>query len=498
MTATLAEFVRKMLAGHSALGLAVAAVMYLVCLSGTLSVFYQEFERWEQPTAAESLAYSPQSVATLARRALDAVPERGDEPLYLSLPTEAAPRLTASIGENGWIAHADGTLQQPFRHDWTHFLLRLHVYLHLDGVVGTTLVGSAGAMLFALIVSGVLAHPNILRDAFVLRFGGSARLTQTDLHNRLSVWGLPFHLAIAITGAFIGLSSALIFVVAAAFYGGDTRAAGAPLFGPEPQRVDAAAEPADLAAALQNLAALAPERRPNFIVVDHPGTAGQRVTINTDVPRRLVYSERYTFDSAGSLTGVLGLADGPAAKQIYASVYPVHFGNFGGLPVKVTYALLGFALCAIAVTGVNVWIEKRRQARHATRRLDAAWRAVIWGAPLGIAASALGALALSLSATAVFWTVLLGCVVASRWIDDRVAWSRHLRIACGVACAAVPVVHAIEFGAAAASPAALVVNTVWTVLALVVLGLPWFGAAIAPRSTVADNGGNATGNLRGG
>jgi len=495
---TLAEFVRKMLAGHSALGLAFAAVMYLVCLSGTLSVFYQEFERWEQPTAAESLAYSPRSVATLAREALAAAPKHGGQPLYISLPTEAAPRLTASIGENGWIAHADGTLQQPQRHDWTHFLLHLHIYLHLEGIVGLTLVGIAGAMLFALIVSGLLAHPNILRDAFVLRFGGSARLTQTDLHNRLSVWGLPFHLAIAITGAFIGLSSALIFVVATAFYGGDTRAAGEPLFGPEPSRIDAQAELPDLATALQNLAALAPDRRPNFIVIDDPGTAGQLVTINTDVPRRLVYSERYTFDVAGAPTGTLGLADGPAAKQIYASVYPVHFGNFGGLPVKFAYALLGFALCAIAVTGVNVWIEKRRQARHATLRLDAAWRAVIWGSPLAIAASAIASLASSLPPTTVFWTVLLGCVVASRRIDDRAAWSRRLRVACGVACAAVPVVHAVEFGVAATSPAAIVVNTVWTLLALAVLGSPWLGAAIAPRSTAADSGGNATSSLRGG
>ena len=42
-------FVRAVLAGHSALGLAFAAVIYVVCLSGTLAVFIHDFQRWEQP-----------------------------------------------------------------------------------------------------------------------------------------------------------------------------------------------------------------------------------------------------------------------------------------------------------------------------------------------------------------------------------------------------------------------------------------------------------------
>jgi hypothetical protein len=33
-----------------------------------------------------------------------------------------------------------------------------------------------------------MAHPRIFKDAFRLRIGGSVRLEQADLHNRLSVW----------------------------------------------------------------------------------------------------------------------------------------------------------------------------------------------------------------------------------------------------------------------------------------------------------------------
>jgi uncharacterized iron-regulated membrane protein len=43
------DIVRAVLSGHSVLGIAFAAVIYLVCLTGALSVFQQDFTLWEQP-----------------------------------------------------------------------------------------------------------------------------------------------------------------------------------------------------------------------------------------------------------------------------------------------------------------------------------------------------------------------------------------------------------------------------------------------------------------
>lgn len=36
------------------LGLAIGALMYIICVSGTAAVFYQDFERWERPTVPEA------------------------------------------------------------------------------------------------------------------------------------------------------------------------------------------------------------------------------------------------------------------------------------------------------------------------------------------------------------------------------------------------------------------------------------------------------------
>ena len=56
-----AEFVRAMLAGHSALGLAFAALIYLVCFSGSVAVFTYEYGRWEQPAGPLLHEVSPEA-----------------------------------------------------------------------------------------------------------------------------------------------------------------------------------------------------------------------------------------------------------------------------------------------------------------------------------------------------------------------------------------------------------------------------------------------------
>ncbi|MGC4081003.1 MAG: PepSY-associated TM helix domain-containing protein, partial [Vicinamibacterales bacterium] len=209
--------VKASLAGHAWLGLLAGGLMYLVCLSGTVAVFYEEFERWEQPRIVETDRYDPAIVQSAVGNVLQRL-GRAPAHLYVSLPTPATPRTSVSTDDEheAWFVNADGTLGEPVAHDWTHLLLNLHIYLHLPSTVGLLLVGAAGAMLCGLIISGFLAHPRIVKDAFRLRLGGSPHLEQVDLHNRLSVWGAPFHIVIALSGAYFGLASVMFALLAGA------------------------------------------------------------------------------------------------------------------------------------------------------------------------------------------------------------------------------------------------------------------------------------------
>ncbi|MEW5248797.1 PepSY-associated TM helix domain-containing protein [Microbulbifer sp. 2201CG32-9] len=463
-------FVRDMTDGHSILGLALSTLLYIVCVSGTLAVFYNEFERWEQADEREVLAVVEPSVyRSVTENAMALAAERGEalKSVTFTIPNSAMPRLTVRAGGAEYYVGQDGTLQDEVAHDWTHFLTYLHFALNLPVVLGVPLVGLIGVLMTALILSGLLAHPNIIRDAFSLRMAGSRRLQQVDLHNRLGVWASPFHLAIAVTGAFIGLSQVVAFAVAGLFYGGNVEKVESMLYIEKAViEEDARQVPlADFSRILAEMSRLAPEQEQNRLRIFHPGREGQAVEISTRVPGRLIWGERYRFDAEGRLLHQEGWSDGNAGKQVYASTFRLHFGHFSGFLVKIAYFLLGVGMCVLVVSGINIWFLRKRQRGEAVPRLERVWVAQVWGIPFAIALSAVTYLAFAIAATPVFWIVVLVLSVVAAFVGTVAGWSMFLRGATIAACLLAVVVHGVMFGTDSFVRGALVANGVWLLTA---------------------------------
>ena len=196
--------IKQMAAAHSVVGLALCALLYVVCLSGSLAVFFEEFERWEQPLVPEFRDYSPRQIDRAVTAFLDRVETR-PEKLFIVLPRDDMPRMHLSGDGQEWYVNPDGSLGEPPAEGWTLMLLHLHNHLLLPETLGLIITGSLGAMLCGLIITGLLSHPRLVKDLFRLRLNRQERLRQADIHNRLSVWGLPFYLMFGLTGAFFGL-----------------------------------------------------------------------------------------------------------------------------------------------------------------------------------------------------------------------------------------------------------------------------------------------------
>ena len=74
-------------------------------------------------------------------------------------------------------------------------------------------------------------------------------------------------------------------------------------------------------------------------------------------------------------------SDGPVGRQVIYSSYRIHFGNYGGVPVKILYGLLGLSLTVISATGINIWLARRKTRDY----LNDLWIGTIWGAPAALA-----------------------------------------------------------------------------------------------------------------
>ncbi|CAN5407738.1 hypothetical protein BH10PSE4_BH10PSE4_17620 [soil metagenome] len=466
------DFVRTVLSGHSGLGLVAAALIYIVCLSGTVAVFLNELKLWEQPAAPQLTQVSPQAVQAFAEAVTKAYPKTPYT--YIGLPKDDIPHLYALIqdGDDKVLAgDAQGAIVGDITAHWSHFLEHLHIYLHLPETIGLIVVGLVGAALTGLIVSGFLAHPKIFRDAFAFRWAGAKRLSRADLHNRLSVWGAPFHFIVAWTGAYIGLATIVLFAVAGVTTKGDMAKVTAPIYGAV-RKADPTPVPyPDLVTVLAWFEPLKPGVQPELIALTAPGTKGQTIEVNGRLPKRLVYGERYEFDGQGRMIKTLGLSNDGLGKQVFASSYPLHFGSFGGLPVKIAYGLLGIALCVVTSSGVTIWLTRRRDRGRPAPRLEKAWAAIVWGSPATLALSAALWLAIKAPPVWVFWAPLAVLIALAVAMKDTRFWTVSLRVATSVLLVGVVGVHALTFGALAFGGVALGVNL--TLLALAAAMAPW-------------------------
>lgn len=475
------KFVQAMLAGHSALGLAFAALIYVVCLTGTLSVFLHDFHRWEQPNAPT--ASGPINVEAIAEAAraghAQAVSDGINQDLFLWPPNPLNPRFLVTYFNNAgkegeWVADNTGQLVTRVVSPWAEFLAHLHIELHLPRTWGLFIVGLTGVALLSSLVSGLLAHPRIFKDAFALRWGRSKRLQQADLHNRLGVWGLPFHIVVSLTGALLGLATLIIGVLALAAYDGDSDKAFATILGPHAVATGVPAPVPDVAPMIAGVKDTSPNAELVSVHFQNIATSGQLVHLTMRTPGHLAFGNRYYFDGSGKPMGDGGLEEGGVGQQILGVLQPLHFGWFGSLGTKVIYAILGLALTIVTQTGVAIWLGRRRDKGSPAEKWERVWPAVVWGQPLALAASALASLYIDEDHLVwVYLIVTLPSLVLATRMREAMTVRRALQGLSALTLAALAVLHFHRWNGLASDPASawidgglLVASLVLALLAL--------------------------------
>lgn len=466
--------VDRSLAAHTVMGLVISALLYIICVSGTIAVFEDELGWWERPTTPVVETVTPEAAQAAARAVIAQQPDTTH--LYLYLPRENWPRFVVGGDDGLWAADENGTPASLYETHWNTFLVNLHYYLHLPSSFGMILVACFGVMMVAMAISGFLAHPRIFRDAFRLKMTGQQRLGQADLHNRISVWTAPFHIVVAGTGAMIGLFVIAAFVLAQTSFNGDTRALSTAIFGDEPPPNEASAPLADIGAALASLQSVHPDNPPFLAIIHDPGTQGQHVEIYGEHFDRLIYGETYSYTATGEPTGTGAYANGEIGKQIAFSMYRLHFGDFGGTFMKLVYFVLGGLMCVMVATGLNIYFLKQAEKGRPRARLASGWSALVWGTPAMLAITLpFGFVGVSDQAlTAIFWVGLLAMSAAGLIAADAARTGMVLRKGTGGVMAMTGLAHAGVYAGNLSNPTILACNmTLILVGALLVAGPFW-------------------------
>ena len=374
------SFVRRALSAHGSIAIVISAFLYNLCFSGTVAVLKDELQLLEQTGEPVVEWLSPDTTHAAAINGFEV--DKTSKHMYIHMPHESLNRAIMQTDNSERFITSSGEIADAIDYPWTDFLIKMHYYLTLPEAFGMTIVAIFGVFLFAVTVSGFLAHPNIIKDAFAYRKSKSEQVKEVDLHNRLSVWTAPFNIAVTLTGTMIGLATMTAIAVGVLKYDGDFEAVFEPVFGYEPPADERSDEMANISKALEYMQENHPEKPPVFVIIHDPGTQGQYLQIMAKHPRRLIYADKYNFNSNGDFIDTVGSADGDFGQQVADSLYRVHFGYFGGLPVKIAYVVFGIAMLYIISSGMNIYLLKRRSKGRPSPSMEGAWKGVVWGTPI--------------------------------------------------------------------------------------------------------------------
>ncbi|HZV11187.1 MAG TPA: PepSY-associated TM helix domain-containing protein [Novosphingobium sp.] len=236
----------------------------------------------------------------------------------------------------------------------TAVLLALHRSL-LAGLPGELFLGGMGLLFVVAIVSGVVLYGPFTRKlAFgTLRRHRSARAFWLDLHNLLGIATLAWALVVGLTGVMNTLAVPLFGIwqtreVAAALHAYIGQAiAGQDHLSPAQQAVDTARQALPGTSLLSIAFPDGREGSPWHYTVWLKG--------DTALTSRL-FNPVLVDARSGRLTAIVPM---PWYLRLLEVSRPLHFGDYGGLPFKIIWALFDLATITVLVSGLVLWRRKK-------------------------------------------------------------------------------------------------------------------------------------------
>jgi uncharacterized iron-regulated membrane protein len=340
--------------------------LLVLCLTGLPLIFYHEIDH-----LLGNAIEAPELPAGTPMAALDRVVATGmarypqeyiqfvswdpDEPnlVYLSMAKapDAPPDDNRFLVVDGRTAALLG--EGNFQDGLMPFLLELHVEM-FAGLPGKLFLGLVGLLFVVAIVSGLVVYGPFMRklDFGTVRKDRAARLKWLDLHNLLGIVTLTWALVVGATGVINTWADLVIQL-----WRYDQLSAMVAPYKDKPPP----ATLTSLDAAVATARAAAPDMTPSFVAF--PGSLFSSkhhymVAMRGTAPltARLIKPVLVDAETA-ALTDTRDL---PWYVTALLVSQPLHFGDYGGMPLKIIWAVLDVITIVVLASGLYLWIARRR------------------------------------------------------------------------------------------------------------------------------------------
>ncbi|WP_367332163.1 PepSY-associated TM helix domain-containing protein [Sphingobacterium multivorum] len=395
---------------HTISGIIICAILYVIFFAGSFAFFRNEIAAWQNNTSyktyredhknVDHLLDSLRGQTNLHGRDITFYMHREGTSAYLGLSAsndsilnkenlaKITPEQKAAKKNSRRRGGDDDSKNFTYNfankkagdyvqnYDMGEFLFRLHFLAQLNQVpirVGIAPFGyliagiTAFIFLFALITGLLLHWDKIVSNFFVFRPFSKWKTVWTDMHTALGVIGFPFQFIFAVTGTFLIINSVLALPLSKLLYDGDQQKMYQDI------GVSAATDFPYTYKPLKKAIAIAP-----FLdLAKHkwPEADFQRITIKNyaDSNMHVVMELEPHFNKSFAGSGLLSVRaadnkvvaekspvnDASYADGVRSIIYRLHYGDYGGYPLKMVYFILGVMGCLVIISGILIWLVAR-------------------------------------------------------------------------------------------------------------------------------------------
>ncbi|MEB6675831.1 PepSY-associated TM helix domain-containing protein [Acinetobacter haemolyticus] len=368
---------------HTWVGISAGILLFICFFAGGLTMFQHHLSQWASPPVQRLAPLENHQYNQLVHQAQAQYPEtrKGFTLSFSSLETHNAPMqweaahdeeeedhhhidiaqttMMATLDSNGKLL-----VQQENVSKLGWLIEQLHETAGIPGMIGhhtagVMVMGVVAVLYFLAIMSGLIVLlPTLISDYFAVRKGKNKKRFWLDTHNVIGITSLPFHIIISVT--------VVVFAFHDIFYGTLAKVTQKPLFErPAPTQIVETSPQLDVEQIFANIQKVAPDYRIDAIRfgnLDNPQRASAFVALYH--PDRLLRGDTFDYmtfnpyQSTPYSNQTLSTEESNAASLI-RSMFSLHFGNYGGDPIRWIYVLFGLGGAYLFYSGNILWIETR-------------------------------------------------------------------------------------------------------------------------------------------
>lgn len=344
---------------HLWLGLATGIIVFIISITGCIYVFEEEIRN--AINGQESYVPMQQKPFTGLEKIITnfkkEVPKGKITSIKINLKEPNACVELSTKSKNYFFNPYDGTLINQEKQDWLVTVRKLHTSLLL-GETGSFIQRWSVVIFVLMLITGIIIwfpkQIKNLKQALKIKWSGTAKRINYDLHNVLGFYASFILLVIALTGLFFAFKE--VKNVAAFFTGSELT---------DGKKVNE--KPLEIKESI----AVRYDRIYKTALQQYPGanTATLSIKKTGDLRLRLVYPYNWSrkqntffYDpKTGQMLRYKLYKDFNGADIIEAANYDLHTGKLFGYFGKILAFLASLISASLPVTGFIIWLQKQKK-----------------------------------------------------------------------------------------------------------------------------------------